>query len=280
MTVSPLANRFLAMTSDADRANWQETASLIKRAGRFVLSPEVVKLTLRVPEPDKLLPAVIQGIRLPHDPTWIEYSPAEVFAGRPEAPKHFGLLFWRDQAGDVCNRLIVRHRRGELLGAEYDVNQPDEMMIMHYPCDLVFRPSGPVIRQTQADVPPAGMASLEADAETLGWLGLMFVLLLTAKNAPLLIGEGEDLTRLNRQRVRSGKPALVAARPVQWNLTREERRAVRASVPFDRSARSAALAHMVRGHMKIRKSGVFWWSPHFRNVENGEPAAGRDYRVN
>jgi hypothetical protein len=279
LTISPLANRFLAVAAEDSRSNWQETADLIKRAGRFVLSPEVVKLTLRVPEPDKLLPAVIRGIQLPHDPCWIEYSPAEVFAGRSEVARHFGLLFWRDSAGEVCNRLVVRNRVGDMIPPGDVVRDPDAMMVLLYPCDLVFRPSGAVVRATQTGVSADSMADFRVAAENLGWLGLMFVLLLTAKNAPLLVGESEDLARLNKQRVRSGKPPLVNARPVQWNLSREERRAVRASVPFDRNARTAAMTHMVRGHMKVRKSGVFWWSSHFRNAEDGELETGRDYVV-
>lgn len=279
MTTSPLANRFLAMAADDGRANWQETADLIKRAGRFVLSPEVVKLTLRVPEPAKLLPAVAHGIRLPHDPCWIEYSPADVFAGRSDAAKQFGLLFWRDHEGVVCNRLIARGRVGDFIRPGDVVPDRDAMTVLHYPCDLVFRPAGAFVRSTQDDVSAEDMINLGFAAETLGWAGLMIVLLLTAQNAPLVVGEGEDLSRLNKQRARSGKPPVVNARPVRWNLTREQRRAVRARVPFERNARSAALAQMVRGHIKVRKSGVFWWSPHFRNIEEGERMMGRDYAV-
>jgi hypothetical protein len=115
LTISPLVNRFLALAAEDSRSNWQETADLIKRAGRFVLSPEVVKLTLRAPEPDKPLPAVARGIQLPHDPCWIEYSPAEVFAGRSGVARQFGLLFWRDADGEVCNRLVVRNRVGDMV---------------------------------------------------------------------------------------------------------------------------------------------------------------------
>ena len=122
------------------------------------------------------------------------------------------------------------------------------------------------------------MADFRHSAEVLGWMGLTFVLLLTAKNAPLIVGENEDLERLNRQRARAGKLPLFSARPVKWNLTREERRAVRASTPFDAKARARAMSHIVRGHVKVRKSGVFWWSPYFRNGEGTAPD-GRDYSI-
>lgn len=279
MTISPLANRFLAMAGEDSRANWKVTADLIQRAGRFVLSPEVVKLSMRVPEPEKLLPAVVQGIRLPHDPCWIEYSPAEVFNNRAEAARQFGLVFWRDDAGDVCSRIIVRKRISDLIRPGDTVADPDAMAVVLYPCDLVFRAGGAVTRETQSDVPKDSMADYRVAAEGLGWLGLTFVLLMTARNTPLLVGEAENIERLNKQRVKSGKPRLVTARPIQWNLSREERRAVRAGVPFDRTARSAALGHMVRGHMKVRKSGVFWWSPHYRNAGDDDVGSGRDYAV-
>lgn len=279
MTLPTLANRFLAMSAEGDLPGWRETALLIERAGRFALSPEVVKLTLKAPRPDKLLPAVAHGIQLPHDPCWIEYSPAEVFNGSPGAANNFGLLFWREPNGEVCNRLIVRKPRRDMVRPGDVVSEPDSMAIMKYPCDLVFRASGAVVRDTQSGLQEADMVSLRRDAEVLGWLGLTFVLLLTAKNAPLSVGESDDIGRLNRQRMKSGKAPLLTARPVRWNLSREQHRAIRASLPFDRQAQSAAMAHMVRGHVKVRKSGVFWWAPHFRNTEDDELATGRDYVV-
>lgn len=280
MATSPLANRFIAMAENDHRPMWQTTADLIKRAGRFVLAPEVVKLTLRVPEPAKLLPAIAHGIRLPHDPCWIEYSPEQVFASSDagESAKECGLLFWRDAAGDVCNRLMVRKRTGAFVRPGSVVSNPDGISLLLYPCDAVFRPSGIFLRDTQESPRADDMANFRQNAEVLGWMGLTLVLLLTAKNAPLIVGESEDLERLNRQRGRAGKPPLFSARPVRWNLTREERRAVQTSTPFDANARARAMSHMVRGHVKVRKSGVFWWSPHFRSGE-GAASDGRDYSV-
>lgn len=277
--ISPLANRFLAMAQNDSRPSWQETATLIAQAGRFVLAPEVVKLTLRVPEPDRLMPAVKQGLRLPHDPCWIEYSPHEVFAGDANAASQFGILFWTDAAGEVRNRLITRARLGSLIRPGDTIPNPDDMAVVLYPCDLVFSPAGASIRSTRPDLAAHDLAGYQDTAWHLGWMALGFALLLTARNAPLIVGDAEDLERLNKKRARSGKPALVNARPVYWNLTREERRALRARMPFDRSARSAAISHMVRGHMKVRASGVFWWSPHFRNASDAEPVGGRDYVV-
>ncbi|NPD70347.1 hypothetical protein HN018_28175 (plasmid) [Lichenicola cladoniae] len=277
--ISPLANRFFTMAQDDPRPGWKETAALIAQAGRFVLAPEVVKLTLRTPEPDRLMPAVVQGLRLPHDPCWIEYSPHEVFAGRGDAASQFGILLWRDASGEVCNRLITRNRIGSLIRPGDVVPNPEEIAVVLYPCDLVFSPAGAFIRTTRPDLPQQDLAGYQEAAWHLGWMALSFALLLTARNAPLLVGEAEDLERLNRKRARSGKPPLMNARPVHWNLSREERHALRGQVPFDRNARSAAVSHMVRGHMKVRASGAFWWSPHFRNISDAEPIGGRDYVV-
>ena len=216
MAISPLANRFIAMAANDSRPNWTATADLIKRAGRFVLAPEVVKLTLKVPEPAKLLPATVHGIRLPHDPCWIEYSPEQVFAGSDtgEAAKQCGFLFWRDAAGDVCNRLVVRKRTGAFVQLGLVMPNADAISIMLYPCDAVFRPGGIVVRDTQPCPRADDMLNFRRNAETLGWIGFMLVLLLTAKNAPLTMGESENLERLNRQRAHAGKPPLFSARPV------------------------------------------------------------------
>ena len=160
--ISPLANRFLAMARDDARPEWRETAALIAQAGRFVLAPEVVKLTLRVPEPERLMPAVVQGLRLPHDPCWIEYSPHEVFAGHVDAASQFGVLFWTDAGGEVCNRLIVRKRLGSLIRSGDSVPNPDEMAVVVYPRGLVFLPSGAFFRSARPDLPakdPIGRAA-------------------------------------------------------------------------------------------------------------------------
>lgn len=66
--------------------------------------------------------------------------------------------------------------------------------------------------------------------------------------------------KLNRQRARKGKAPLPEYRIVRVHLSPSRRRA------YESTGRTAAAArgHLVTGHFKVRKSGVYWWSPHWR----------------
>jgi hypothetical protein len=73
--------------------------------------------------------------------------------------------------------------------------------------------------------------------------------------------------KLNRQRAKSGKPPLLDTTTIRVRLSRAmQARATEGGA----DPRHPSRAHVVRGHFKIRKSGVWWWSPHVR----GEPQPG------
>jgi len=66
--------------------------------------------------------------------------------------------------------------------------------------------------------------------------------------------------KLNRQREKKGKAPLPEHRIVRIHLSPSRKRA------YESQGRTAAAArgHLVTGHFKVRKSGVYWWSPHWR----------------
>jgi hypothetical protein len=75
--------------------------------------------------------------------------------------------------------------------------------------------------------------------------------------------------RLNRARAKSGKPPLMDTTTIRVKLSRAmQARATDSGT----DPRHPSRAHVVRGHFKIRKTGVWWWSPHVR----GEPQAGHE----
>lgn len=79
------------------------------------------------------------------------------------------------------------------------------------------------------------------------------------------LGEVEDLSRLNKARNRNGKPPLTAFRNVRISLSK--------SATHKRNRNATGIPtplHIVRGHFKVRKSGIYWWSPFWR----GDAAAG------
>lgn len=90
--------------------------------------------------------------------------------------------------------------------------------------------------------------------------------LLAALNSRNLVSvsEPDDMSRVNKARRRMGRPELLSFRTVRLSLSRNvERRRSEGSG-------EAMPLHMVRGHFKVRKSGIYWWSPFWR----GDAAAG------
>jgi hypothetical protein len=69
----------------------------------------------------------------------------------------------------------------------------------------------------------------------------------------------EDLSRLNKARRRLGRTPLLSFSTVKVSLSASATRRVGAQ-----HNSTCLRAHLVRGHFKMRKSGVFWWSPFLR----------------
>jgi hypothetical protein len=73
-----------------------------------------------------------------------------------------------------------------------------------------------------------------------------------------------DLSGLNKARIKRGRPAFVPYQTTHLRLSQAQTRAFRAGL----LTREQAGWHSVRGHFKVRKTGVYWWSPFGR----GDPA--------
>lgn len=76
----------------------------------------------------------------------------------------------------------------------------------------------------------------------------------------------EDLSKLNKARRRLGRPSKLSFRKVVVLLSRVQGRKGDASG----ATRGGMPLHIVRGHPKVRKTGIYWWSPFWRgDVANG-----------
>lgn len=98
------------------------------------------------------------------------------------------------------------------------------------------------------------------------------LLMLNSKNA--VVTTKEDLSRLNRARVKGRKRPLTEFVTTRLRIPNHLRRTADGYYVVDRAA---ARAHMVRGHYKVRKHGVYWWSPHPRGL--GAPVRRHQYTV-
>jgi hypothetical protein len=124
-------------------------------------------------------------------------------------------------------------------------------------------------RNGELDVFHQQMRDSQADIDGEG--GFLMSVLILMNSKTVIEREPVDLTRLNDARRRNRKPPLLDYSKVVMNLTRVQRNRVGST------GTGTTHSHGLRmwaGHMKVRKTGVYYWSPHFR----GDPAKGFDPR--
>lgn len=85
-----------------------------------------------------------------------------------------------------------------------------------------------------------------------------------------------DMSKLNKARIKRGRQPMLPAQEIRLSLSRVQR--ARLGLPGS-GGRMPSAAHLVRGHWKLRKNGLFWWMPHSRGLgrRDGEPS--KPYRV-
>jgi len=79
----------------------------------------------------------------------------------------------------------------------------------------------------------------------------------------------EVSSKLNKSRVAKGKKPLAEYRIVKMRLSPRFERAV--SQASETASGRSARASLVAGHFKVRKTGIFWWSPHARSGYGDAP---------
>ena len=107
---------------------------------------------------------------------------------------------------------------------------------------------------------------------------LRLLLMINSPSNILEIGAGADNHVVDAQRARKGRPPLPNLRPIRFDVARFQQAAfLQGKRP---ESQSDVAEHFVRGHLKTRKNGIFWWSPHVRYQMGETPAAEpRDYEV-
>jgi hypothetical protein len=107
------------------------------------------------------------------------------------------------------------------------------------------------------------------------WFWTSVLELLNAKGGAE-IAPGEDRTKLNRARAKSGKPELKPFHVLKLKLGAGK--SVPQAAPGERDEHRSMRAHMVRGHFKQRASGLYWWSPFVRG-DKSRGFADKRYEV-
>jgi hypothetical protein len=114
----------------------------------------------------------------------------------------------------------------------------------------------------------------EADMQGEGTWVQCLLAMLNSKN-PVVEHTPVDLTKLNKSRRKSGKPMFLAYSKTRLAMSRSQGRIADARGV----SREAARAHLVRGHFKIRRTGVFWWSPFLRGDARMGAVERKQYEV-
>ena len=266
-----LATNLVALLRCRAEADAQAFADQIEAAGRLSLEAELAwAICDHRSNGDELLVARKYGnLRLPLDPLWIEWDMGDGVAA--------------ERVGVLVRTLADGSWELKLAGRLEDPRRGLDLFLI--PGSAIIEDSGIFFDLHSARHRSERHVVVEDDHRIYDLLGqsavifLRLLLMITAKNSPLRLGDAPDFVRLNRRRQKARKSPVLGTRPVSWKLSQVEGCGAAGGVTGE-DARKRAMAHIVRGHPKIRKSGIFWWSPHFRNVvpEEASPS-GRDYRV-
>jgi len=117
-----------------------------------------------------------------------------------------------------------------------------------------------------ADVPEDVFDKLTGEALLALGYARVIILLMHAKNV-IGIEPQRPPDKLQKARVRSGKAPLLDHTRIDIKLSKAM--AARAGETAD--PRNPTRLHLVSGHFKIRKTGIFWWSDYTRgSLEAGE----------
>jgi hypothetical protein len=293
-------------------------APKIKQAERFQYDAVAIEAVLNLvrSKPSSILEAAQQFARPPYDVTWIEWPmpndpvpvPDDILEGKTvgalvEITPDSGMsvtLAQRFDKNAFCSFLDEegippqqRKKReylfvhAEALRAEFNFNQ--EVLPPHSGLPLFSEPPANPIEAAAIDafercltlyVPGANkMDRVGLDDAVISYLSMLrplvgMLILLNSKNC-VSINDCTPPAALNKARVKRGKLPLISYRTVKINLGRRDIREASAQ----KMSESEIRRHLVRGHFKIRKTGVYWWRNHIRGVAAAGVVAHESYRV-
>jgi hypothetical protein len=125
-------------------------------------------------------------------------------------------------------------------------------------------------QETQDRIVNGGISDWQG--EGLFWLAVLG--LLNCRNAVRITEV--DNKELNKKRRRLGRDPLTDHHVCNITLGKSHDEARHVSSPEEE--KQIIRAHFVRGHFKVRKTGIFWWSPYVRG-DLSKGFASKDYQV-
>jgi hypothetical protein len=286
-------------------ATW---ANILQGAAKFVIDRDLAQVIDDMPRKD--VGAAMPFCRLPFPVCWIEVAQNDRprFANMPLAEGHFkpirvGLLceqaadptkFWATIAWSYSDADTMRQREAfndsKLppinvcpVGLYVDTSRPSDPMKHAYdasgsftaPFDFMLA-IAPYWKQYINMLGEDGVKLIGSNAENdwqgEPWFWLAAFALINARNGVASTYRPTP-PKLNKARLKAGKAPLAD----YHQLTLRGRHSASQGSGIGQSD-AHMRAHTVRGHFKVRKTGIYWWRPFMRG-DVAEGFARKDYKV-
>lgn len=226
-------------------------APLVKKAMRFSIDQNVADAIVKIAKtPDETLLQALPYARPPHNPAWIEFC-------LPEGDLKVGWLV-ESKGNDLHMHYVFSTSKMNHFPTympetgSYGIVSPDG-----YRAGLNNRTTASY-NQDMAKERHQHIRRTCHDA-------LSILLLLNSRSKILTVEEPSDnLTKLNKARLKNGKEEIMPMNKVVFDIARVIRKTGKSDVDAMREMAAA----LVRGHFKVRQTGVFFWSPHVRNARD------------
>jgi hypothetical protein len=180
------------------------------------------------------------------------------------------IFLGKSQHDEVKRFFMIRHGWQKYVKDEKEIEamrQAENHMLAGlspHGVQLILQMTMATFANNNPDAARSIMSNWLADIQGEGVFMECFLAMLNSRNC--IEREPVDLSRLNKARHKRGRRPLLSYTKTKIVLSRTQARTAHAR-GWDREA---ARLHLVRGHFKIRRTGVYWWTSFTR----GDPRRG------
>lgn len=239
----------------------QAVVPKIRKSMRFQLDDDVTNAVLKMSDSDdKTLLKAFEYARLPYPSIWVEYKKGEAI---------YGHLIESD-----AESLKIKFQT--FVGSPRNEFHPESFQMADTIEEKGFRSSGTASGFGPFTDLTANMLhrvsdliasnKKRSDANTTHRLILSALLLMNSRSSVIKADPPKHSILGRKKKTVDGKPLKISIQPVKFDLNRVLK--TRRNLSDKQAAKICAEA-LVKGHFKVRKTGVFWWSPHVRNRRKG-----------
>lgn len=238
----------IAMMSAEVLNDIPKIAPLIKQALRFSIDQNVADAIVKmVKTPDATMLQAIKYATPPHNPTWIEFC-------LPEGDLKVGWLVHSKDDGLHVHYVFSTSTLNHMPTYMADIGHSRVTPEGFFSCGM--KGSNPDLSKKQDET--AAKNCREA---------LSIMMLLNSRSKILTTQPpSTDLTKINRARLKNGKEEILPMNTIVFDIARIIQKSGKTTIDAIREMAAA----LVRGHFKVRQTGVFFWTPYVRSARDEE----------